>query len=116
MATNLTLETDKEIKNMNQLSMIDTTITRPLANYHSSVWKNYFLSYTPQLTVCLVFFEIGLIDISYICSLFILANIIFIVFDPKFLLPFICFLFFVISFYFRIYIFFKFFFCVEEFL
>uniref|UniRef100_M1BUD1 Caryophyllene/alpha-humulene synthase n=1 Tax=Solanum tuberosum TaxID=4113 RepID=M1BUD1_SOLTU len=30
--------------------MVDTTITRPLANYHSSVWGDYFLSYTPQLT------------------------------------------------------------------
>ncbi|KAG5588626.1 hypothetical protein H5410_049060 [Solanum commersonii] len=29
--------------------MVDTTITRPLANYHSSVWGDYFLSYTPQL-------------------------------------------------------------------
>ncbi|KAG5588621.1 hypothetical protein H5410_049055 [Solanum commersonii] len=35
---------------MNQLAMVDTTITRPLANYHSSVWEDYFLSYTPQLT------------------------------------------------------------------
>ncbi|WMV48360.1 hypothetical protein MTR67_041745 [Solanum verrucosum] len=35
---------------MNQLAMVDTTITRPLANYHSSVWDDYFLSYTPQLT------------------------------------------------------------------
>lgn len=30
--------------------MVDPTITRPLANYHSSVWGDYFLSYTPQLT------------------------------------------------------------------
>lgn len=35
---------------MNQLAMADSTITRPLANYHSSVWGDYFLSYTPQLT------------------------------------------------------------------
>ncbi|KAL3360084.1 hypothetical protein AABB24_016537 [Solanum stoloniferum] len=32
--------------------MVDPTITRPLANYHSSVWGDYFLSYTPQLTMC----------------------------------------------------------------
>ncbi|KAG5588845.1 hypothetical protein H5410_049279 [Solanum commersonii] len=30
--------------------MVDTTIARPLANYHSSVWGDYFLFYTPQLT------------------------------------------------------------------
>ncbi|CAN4120854.1 unnamed protein product [Withania somnifera] len=30
--------------------MVDTSSTRPLANYHKSVWGDYFLSYTPQLT------------------------------------------------------------------
>ncbi|KAM3327233.1 sesquiterpene synthase 14b [Capsicum chacoense] len=35
---------------MSQLAMMDTTIKRPLANYHKSVWGEYFLSYTPQLT------------------------------------------------------------------
>ncbi|WMV48354.1 hypothetical protein MTR67_041739 [Solanum verrucosum] len=42
---------------MNQLAMVDT-ITRPLANYHSSVWGNYFLSFT-QLT-CLYLHEVGI--------------------------------------------------------
>lgn len=34
-------------------AMDDSSITtkRPLANFHSSVWGNFFLSYTPQLTV-----------------------------------------------------------------
>uniref|UniRef100_A0A1S4BGV2 Germacrene C synthase-like n=1 Tax=Nicotiana tabacum TaxID=4097 RepID=A0A1S4BGV2_TOBAC len=27
-----------------------TNTERPLANFHSSVWGDYFLSYTPQLT------------------------------------------------------------------
>uniref|UniRef100_A0A1S3ZJY2 Germacrene C synthase-like n=1 Tax=Nicotiana tabacum TaxID=4097 RepID=A0A1S3ZJY2_TOBAC len=27
-----------------------TSTERPLANFHSSVWRDYFLSYTPQLT------------------------------------------------------------------
>lgn len=32
-------------------SISNTTITkRPLANFHSTVWGNYFLSYTPRLT------------------------------------------------------------------
>ncbi|WMV48445.1 hypothetical protein MTR67_041830 [Solanum verrucosum] len=33
--------------------MVDSSsgnIKRPLANFHSTVWGNYFLSYTPQLT------------------------------------------------------------------
>ncbi|PHT28845.1 (E,E)-germacrene B synthase [Capsicum baccatum] len=34
-------------------AMIDSSIStkRPLANFHPTVWGNYFLSYTPQLTV-----------------------------------------------------------------
>ncbi|XP_016566183.2 sesquiterpene synthase 14b isoform X1 [Capsicum annuum] len=35
---------------MSQLAMVNTTIKRPLVNYHKSVWGDYFLSYTPQLT------------------------------------------------------------------
>ncbi|XP_060181335.1 sesquiterpene synthase 14b-like [Lycium barbarum] len=35
---------------MSQLAMVHTTITRPLANYHPSVWGDYFLSYTHELT------------------------------------------------------------------
>nr|XP_009794478.1 PREDICTED: germacrene C synthase-like [Nicotiana sylvestris] len=31
-------------------SISTTNIERPLANFHSSVWGDYFLSYTPQLT------------------------------------------------------------------
>nr|XP_016447265.1 PREDICTED: uncharacterized protein LOC107772284 [Nicotiana tabacum] len=41
-------------KNMSHLkmsaAMVDNT-ERPLANFHSSVWEDYFLSYTPQLTL-----------------------------------------------------------------
>ncbi|KAF3682052.1 putative pentatricopeptide repeat-containing protein, mitochondrial-like [Capsicum annuum] len=35
---------------MSQLKMVDTTIERPVANFHKSVWGEYFLSYTPELT------------------------------------------------------------------
>ncbi|XP_059288200.1 sesquiterpene synthase 14b-like [Lycium ferocissimum] len=35
---------------MSQLAMVHTTITRLLANYLTSVWGDYFLSYTHQLT------------------------------------------------------------------